>query len=149
MWDKNQIAAAGIKGDWVLALPDFVKYGDLDAYNHVNNKVYHAWFENLRVIYFREMGLVGGMDAPYKTVVRSASIDFYAQMIMGEDYVTTMRCSRVGNSSFDLDYAVYVDGEMRTTGKTLMVLVDITATKSVRIPEDIREILITRDGANS
>ena len=56
IWDKNKILASGIKGDWVLGLHDFVRYSDLDTYDHVNNKIYHTWFENLRIIYLIKSG---------------------------------------------------------------------------------------------
>ena len=74
--DKEKINAAGIGGDWVMGLSDFVRYSDLDSYNHVNNKVYHAWFENLRMCYLIE----SGFDFIDKTlampVVRSAKVEY-------------------------------------------------------------------------
>ena len=32
IWDKKKIQDAGIEGNWVMGLHDFVRYSDLDTY---------------------------------------------------------------------------------------------------------------------
>ncbi|GLQ34544.1 thioesterase [Amylibacter marinus] len=132
-----QVTEAGVQGGWAMGLAGTVHYSDLDAYNHVNNKIYHTWFENLRVCYVQGFGLFGG-ESPYKIVVRRAGIEYHAQMLFGEDYITGIRCSRIGNSSFDFQYGVFVNGELRTSGDTQMVLVNETATKSMPLTDEMR-----------
>tara|TARA_R110002096_G_scaffold377058_1_gene570911 strand:+ start:5815 stop:6267 length:453 start_codon:yes stop_codon:yes gene_type:complete len=145
--DHEQLADAGIQGDWVMGLLDFVRYADLDSYNHVNNKVYHAWFENLRVCYLAQ----SGFDFTDKTaplpVVRKASIEYIAPMFMNEDYITVVRCSKLGRTSFDLDYAVYCEGEIRAQGQTRIVMADLVAGKPVLVADDVRTLFIARDKA--
>jgi acyl-CoA thioester hydrolase len=145
--NKDQIAALGIAGGWTMGLPDFVRYGDLDTYNHVNNKVYHAWFENIRVLYVRSLGVAFEVGMEIKPVVRSASIMFNAPMFQDEEYITLCRISRLGRTSFTIDYAVWVGGEMRVTGDSVMVMVNADASAAVPVPDDLREIMITHDGA--
>ena len=53
---QEQLALAGVGTEWVMGLLDTVRFADLDPYNHVNNKVYHTWFENLRVSYMAQSG---------------------------------------------------------------------------------------------
>ncbi|PCH96359.1 MAG: hypothetical protein COB84_04990 [Rhodobacteraceae bacterium] len=149
--DKDEIAALGIEGGWVLGLEDFVRYGDLDSNNHVNNKVYHAWFENIRVLYLQGLGVGLVLDgkAAIKPVVRSAYMEFNAQMMIGEDYVSLCHVSKLGRSSYQMDFAVWCAGTFRATGHVTMVMVNATATKSCPIPDDMREIFVTRDGAKT
>lgn len=147
--NKDQLAELGIDGGWVLGLPDFVRYGDLDTYNHVNNKVYMAWFENLRILYIQGLGIDFDGVKDIKPVVRSAYAEFNAAMFLGEEYITLCKTSKLGRTSFTIDYAVWCDGEIRVTGNTVIVMVnaDVTATKPV--PDTMRDILITRDGAKT
>lgn len=147
MLNQEQLQAAGIEGDWVVGLPDFVRYSDLDSYNHVNNKIYHAWFENLRVIYLAQSGFDFKDPAAAMPVVRSASIEYNAPMFLGEEYVTVVRCSKVGNTSFDLDYAVYCGGTVRAKGQTRIVMADLAAGKPVPLNDEIRAIFKERDKA--
>jgi acyl-CoA thioester hydrolase len=147
MLNSEQLKALGIKGDWVMGLPDFVRYSDLDSYNHVNNKIYHAWFENLRVIYMAESGFDFTDKTAAMPVVRSANIEYNAAMFMGEEYVTVIRCSKVGNTSFDLDYAVYCAGTVRANGQTRIVMADLAAGKPVPLRDEIRALFKERDKA--
>jgi acyl-CoA thioester hydrolase len=147
--DKDQLAHMGIEGGWVLGLPDFVRYGDLDTYNHVNNKVYMAWFENLRTLYMQGLGIDFDDIKDIKPVVRSAYIEFDAAMFSGEEYITLCKTSKLGRTSFTIEYAVWCNGGIRVTGNTAIVMVnaDVTATKPV--PDAMRDILINRDGATT
>ena len=147
--DKDQLAEMGIEGGWVLGLPDFVRYGDLDTYNHVNNKVYMAWFENLRMLYMQGLAIDFDGAKDIKPVVRTAYIEFNAAMFMGEEYITLCKTSKLGRTSFTIEYAVWCDGAIRVTGNTAIVMVnaDVTATKPV--PDAMRDILINRDGAKT
>lgn len=36
-----------------------VQWGDMDAFNHVNNTVYFKYFESARIAYFEQLGLLG------------------------------------------------------------------------------------------
>ncbi len=147
--DKAAIAALGIKGGWTCGLRDFVRYGDLDTLNHVNNKVYHAWFENIRVLYITALGVDFEVDAPIKPVVRSANITFNAPMFLNEDYITLCRVSKLGRTSFTIDYAVLVDGQARITGDTVMVMLNADASATTPVSDDLRKIMIERDGAKT
>ena len=145
IWDKNKILASGIKGDWVLGLHDFVRYSDLDTYDHVNNKIYHTWFENLRIIYLIKSGFDFTNKKNAMPVVRTSSIEYNSAMFLDEEYTTVIRCSKVGNTSFDLDYEVHSALEVKAKGQTKIVMADLVAGKSVALDNSFRELFITRD----
>ena len=145
IWDKNKILASGIKGDWVLGLHDFVRYSDLDTYDHVNNKIYHTWFENLRIIYLIKSGFDFTNKKNAMPVVRTSSIEYNSAMFLDEEYTTVIRCSKVGKTSFDLDYEVHSALELKAKGQTKIVMADLVAGKSVALDNSFRELFITRD----
>jgi len=145
IWDKNKILASGIKGDWVLGLHDFVRYSDLDTYDHVNNKIYHTWFENLRIIYLIKSGFDFTNKKNAMPVVRTSSIEYNSAMFLDEEYTTVIRCSKVGKTSFDLDYEVHSALEVKAKGQTKIVMADLVAGKSVALDNSFRELFIKRD----
>jgi len=145
IWDKNKILASGIKGDWVLGLHDFVRYSDLDTYDHVNNKIYHTWFENLRIIYLIKSGFDFTNKKNAMPVVRTSSIEYNSAMFLDEEYTTVIRCSKVGKTSFDLDYEVHSVLGIKVKGQTKIVMADLVAGKSVPLDNSFRELFITRD----
>ena len=145
--DQEQLELAGVGEEWVMGLLDTVRFSDLDPYNHVNNKIYHTWFENLRVSYMMQSGFDFSEIKGAMPVVRTANIEYIAPMMMDEDYITVIRCSRLGRTSFDLDYAVFVDGVIRTRGQTLIVMADLEAGTSLPVSDEMRELFISRDKA--
>ena len=145
IWDRNKIVKSGIKGDWVLGLHDFVRYSDLDTYDHVNNKIYHTWFENLRIIYLIKSGFDFTNKKNAMPVVRTSSIEYNSAMFLDEEYTTVIRCSKVGKTSFDLDYEVHSALEVKAKGQTKIVMADLVAGKSVALDNSFRELFITRD----
>ena len=145
IWDKNKILASGIKGDWVLGLHDFVRYSDLDTYDHVNNKIYHTWFENLRIIYLIKSGFDFTNKKNAMPVVRTSSIEYNSAMFLDEEYTTVIRCSKVGKTSFDLDYEVHSALEVKAKGQTKIVMADLVDGKSGALDNSFRELFITRD----
>ena len=49
--------AAATLGRWPVAVDLPVQWGDMDAFQHVNNTVYLRWFETARIAYFERTGL--------------------------------------------------------------------------------------------
>jgi len=147
IWDRNKIVKSGIKGDWVMGLHDFVRYSDLDTYDHVNNKIYHTWFENLRIIYLTKSGFDFTNKKTPMPVVRAASIEYNSAMFLNEEYTTIIRCSKVGNTSFDLDYEVHSGLKVRAKGQSKIVMADLIAGKPVPLNSKFRELFIRRDAA--
>ena len=40
-----------------------VIWGDMDAFQHVNNTIYFRWFETARIRYFEEIGFLEHLEA--------------------------------------------------------------------------------------
>ncbi len=45
--------------DYPVRLPITVQWGDMDAFQHVNNVVYFRWFESARMRLFEAIGFTG------------------------------------------------------------------------------------------
>lgn len=144
--DGAQLQSLGIPAPWSFGYADKVRYGEIDMLQHVNNGVYLKWFENLRVRYFIERNIWTLNGNQPRVVVRNASLHFRAEVKLGDDYVLTARTTKMGNTSFTMDYAVWANGQLTTTGDAVLVTVDAQGQKCA-LPADVKAIFADLDGA--
>ena len=118
---QAQLRGAGVPEGWSYGIRDRVRFPDLDALNHVNNARYLTWFEQLRVGYMMDYGVTRYDEDSPRLVIRSASLDFEKEMVLGEDYIVTARTRWYRTSSFLTEYACF-SPDLRVTGTALVVL---------------------------
>jgi acyl-CoA thioester hydrolase len=117
-----------------------VRFRDLDPMGHVNNAVFLTYLEQARVAFFSEMGAATGLEEMNMIVAR-VEIDFKAPVRLGHDVEISVRASRFGTKSFDLDYELRVDGEIVALAKSVQVAYDYNSRKPVPVPAEWREKL--------
>ncbi|HCY62861.1 MAG TPA: thioesterase [Oxalobacteraceae bacterium] len=120
-----------------------IRWGDLDAFGHVNNTIFFRFMEQARVEWLESCGMPmdGGGQGP---VIVNAHCTFLRQLkYPGEVEVRTF-AGQPGRSSFE----TYV--EMRRAdqpdllvaeGGAKIVWVDYAMEKSVPLPQDLRELI--------
>ena len=124
-----------------------VRFSDMDSFGHVNNAIYLTYFEIARANYWsniiewdwNEMGIILGRS----------EIDYKKPIVLDDQIFCYVRTSRVGNSSFDVEYILMrnKDGkeEVCTTGKTVCISYDYKQGKSFPIPAKQRQKMIEYD----
>jgi acyl-CoA thioester hydrolase len=117
-----------------------VRFRDLDPMGHVNNAVFLTYLEQARVAFFSEMGAATGLEEMNMIVAR-VEIDFRAPVRLGQEVEVTVRASRFGTKSFDLDYELRVDGELVAEAKSIQVAYDYDRREAVPVPAHWREKL--------
>lgn len=120
-----------------------IRWGDLDAFGHVNNTIFFRYMEQARVEWLESCGMPmdGGGQGP---VIVNAHCTFLRQLkYPGEIEVRTF-AGQPGRSSFE----TYM--EMRRTdqpellvaeGGAKIVWVDYAMEKSVPLPQALRELI--------
>ena len=144
--DASALRDAGIPAPWTYGMADRVRFGELDALNHVNNVVYLRWYETLRVNYLEDYGIYDLAGPDPKFVVKTVGLDYKAEVKRGAEYINVTRTVEMRNTSWTMHYATFVDGHITTTGTCVAVLLNQNNTKRP-LPEAMREQLISRDGA--
>tara|TARA_R110002124_G_scaffold21603_2_gene82641 strand:+ start:270 stop:740 length:471 start_codon:yes stop_codon:yes gene_type:complete len=142
----DQLRSAGIPAPWTFGYADMVRYGEIDMLHHVNNGVYLKWFENLRVRYFIERGIWTADGTQPKVVVRNAGLHFRAEVKLGQNYILTARTTKIGTTSFTMDYGVWVDGTLTTTGDAVLVAIDDKGQKCA-LSDSAKQVFRQFDGA--
>ena len=136
--DREALKAEGVEGNWALGIRDVVRYRDLDTYNHVNNVVYHSWFEDVRVMFLERAMLKGRGEEGVMPVMRTADITFDQQLFSGAAYLVLVKPIKIGNSSFVLGYEVRSEGQVVVAGSSVIVMSDLKAGKSVPLSDEQR-----------
>lgn len=147
--DADQQRAAGLGSAWPLAVLDRVRYAEIDAQKHVNNVAYMTWFEGLRARYCQMWGISQFTESDPLVVIRYADINYLREMSMGEDYVLTARTVSFRNTSFTQHYGLFVNGELRTTGSAVAVLLRPGGAGKMPLPDSLRQRFIEVDGAET
>ena len=125
---------------------DRVRFGEVDALNHVNNVVYLRWYETLRVHYLDHYDLYNLAGPDPKIVIKTATLDYRAEVHRSASYINVARTVEMRNTSFTMEYATIVDGIVTTTGTGVIVLLNPDNTKRP-LPEALRAVLVANDGA--
>ena len=125
-------------GDFVYG--ERVRFRDLDPMGHVNNAVFLTYLEQARVAFFSEMGAATGLE-DMNMIVARVEIDFKAPVRFGQEVEVSVRASRFGTKSFDLDYELRVEGELVAVAKSVQVAYDYNRREPVAVPAEWREKL--------
>ncbi|MEM6887320.1 MAG: acyl-CoA thioesterase [Pseudomonadota bacterium] len=134
-----------------LAMADQVRFSELDVLNHVNNAIYMAWFERLRVKYTQLWGLsrYRGSGEDPRIVIRSGTIHYREEMRMDETYVVTCRCLAYRNTSFTVAQQLWADRRLRATLDCVLVLLTADGSQRYPIPNKVVERFRELDSAKA
>ncbi|WP_291399494.1 acyl-CoA thioesterase [Daejeonella sp.] len=121
-----------------------IRFADIDAFGHVNNAIYLTYFEIARSSYWDEI-IEWNWDE-LGIIIRRSLVDYLKPIHLNDEIYAYVKTSRIGNSSFDLDYILVkiIDGreEICTSGQTMCVTFDYKSKLSVPISEKQRNKMI-------
>lgn len=117
-----------------------VRWGDMDAYRHVNNTIYFRYFEQARVEWLEQSGSTVSLENPIAPVIINASCTFLIPVNYPATVVVRMYLGEPGRSSVMTWYELGVEGDDRlfAEGAAKVVWMDPVTGKSVPLPDDVR-----------
>ena len=120
-----------------------VRWGDLDAFMHVNNAAYLTYIQEARVdftVYSRQRAKL--QPVLIEMVVAHADIDYINPIYdAGIEIDIAVWVSKIGTSSFVLQYELSKDGEIYAKAKTVQVTVSMESKTSRPVNEEERSFL--------
>ncbi|MCB1887719.1 MAG: acyl-CoA thioesterase [Rhodocyclaceae bacterium] len=119
-----------------------VRWGDLDAYNHVNNTIYFRYCEQARVEWCENMGFVVRTNQPTGPVIINAACTFLLPVNYPATVLLEMSAGEPGRSSVMTWYEMRVEGDDRiyAEGSSKMVWMDHATGRSVPLPAELRAL---------
>lgn len=126
-------------------IPIQVRFSDTDMLGHINNVSYFSYFEYGRLAYIKELNLADQWFTPhnnqkYTWVVAHQECQYLSQVYYGKDIRLGVRTSRIGNSSMDIEYVIYLpeDQTIASIGRSTMVQIEIKTGKSSPLSEEVK-----------
>ncbi len=129
--------------------PSPTRWGDCDRFGHVNNVQFVRYFESGRLDYFhRVLDLDTVPDAVDSLIIADIHVIFLRQINHPCALEVGTRISRLGNSSFDFEAAIFAQGEDEpySTATAACVWFNFRDNHSTPIPLAEREIIQRFEG---
>ncbi len=127
-----------------VTLPLPVLWSDMDALGHVNNTRYFTWFESARIALFTRVGLVADAPSRIGPILATTTCDFLHPVTWPAEIVTGTAITRIGNTSFGMDYGIWLSSAPDTLvarGSGVVVIIDYDSGQKVPIPDGLRTAL--------
>lgn len=135
-------------GEWEkgfrFSIPIEVRFSETDMFGHLNNTVTFAYFEQARINYLKNLGLMNDwLDPNGETipVVADLQCDYMKQVFFAEVVDVYVKANSIGNSSVDIHYmAKNAKGEVVFTGRGAMVQISKKTGSGVAWSEEEKEL---------
>src|SRR5210317_175991 len=146
--DVDQYRREGFR----LFTPTPTRWGDCDRFGHVNNVQFARYYESGRLDYFeRVLNLGSAADAEHSLIIADLYVTFLRQIHHPCALEVGSRISRLGNSSFDFEAAIFAPGDDAplSTANATCVWFNFRANHSTPIPAAERSIIKQFEGIES
>ena len=138
--------------DYHFHHPIEIRYGDLDPQGHVNNSKHLTYFEQARVAYMIELGLFTKDQSFMKigVIVADIHLTYLGPIHFGQNIKVGVHAAKLGNKSMTWEQNI-VDadtGQELAKGEVIIVTYDYKEEKTISIPNEWREKILTFEGLN-
>lgn len=119
------------------------RWGDNDAFGHVNNVVYYSYCESAITAFLVEQGTLDIASSPVIGLIVNSGCTYFAPIVFPEQVTVAMRVSQLGNSSVRYELALFRNDEHEAVAAAhiVYVYVDRASNTSVSIPPNVRTAL--------
>ena len=127
-----------------LSIP--IRWGDMDAMQHVNNVQFFRYLESGRIAYFSDV-LPASCEPDKYTVLADLQCTFRQQLYYPGTVDVGTRVHRLGTSSIHLDCVIVRQGDAlpAATARAVIVWYDFAASRSIPLPENVRQALLAKE----
>jgi acyl-CoA thioester hydrolase len=133
-----------------VIVEQFVAWGDMDYYRHVNNTVYFRYFENARLEYFRQLGWFKyEEETGVGPILADTQCRFRKPLSYPDRIFIAARIPTIGEDRMPMEYRLVSHrlDAIAAEGQGTIVTYSYRDGKKVPVPEEIRrriEALETR-----
>ena len=124
-------------------LPVATRWMDNDAYGHVNNVVYYAYFDTVVNAYLIAAGVLDIANSPVIGLVVETGCKYFSAVAFPDEIDAGLRVAKLGNSSVRYEIALFRRGSdvAVAQGHFVHVYVERTSRRPVPLPGPLRKAL--------
>jgi acyl-CoA thioester hydrolase len=114
-----------------------VHWGEMDAFQHINNTVFFRYFETGRSHFFNEIMIERNLSG-IGPILANASCRFIRPIEFPDTVTVATRLKSTGNSSFVLEHALFSEKKgLAALGEAVIVMYDYNRQSKVALPEHV------------
>ncbi len=132
----------------VVELP--VAWGEMDAFNHVNNIVYFRYFESARIAYFEKLNLMLFMEQTgIGPILASTHCRYKIPLTYPDTIAVGARIARLEADRFTMEYSIVSQQHQKIAaeGDGVIVSYDYRANKKAPMPAELTRRIVELEGA--
>ena len=123
-----------------------IHWGEMDAFNHLNNVVFYRYAESARIAYLQALGM---FDGSMVTVLAQSSCQYLRPVTYPDTLLLGVRCQRLGNTSIVIEYSYYSCVQEAIVATADAVIVRLQSNGKDKLPwtNDERERLVALEAS--
>lgn len=127
----------------VIEIP--VQWGEMDAFQHVNNVVYFRYFENARIAYFEKLDVIEFMTRKgIGPILAATSCRFKTPLTYPDTILVAAKVTTIEDDRFIMDYRAVSTKHQKIAAEAdgVIVTFNYRENKKVSVPEELRRLIM-------
>lgn len=129
-FDKDQVIPDEL-ANYALIHHQIIQWGEMDAFNHLNNVVYYRYAESARIAYLQALGM---FDGSMVTMLAHSSCQYLRPVAYPDTLLIGVRCQRLGTTSIVIEYAYYSRQQQAIVATAEAVIVRLESLAESKLP---------------
>jgi len=121
-----------------------VAWGEMDAFQHVNNVAYARWIETGRIAYFARIGFLERMRSEgVGPILAKLAIEYRRPVTFPDTVRVDVSATKIGRSSFTLGYRIWSEaqGAEVAAAEDVIVVMDYRASRTAPVDDRLRDAI--------
>ena len=131
-----------LNDSYAIIIDQDVRWGDMDAFAHVNNTVYFKYFEDARIEFFNRYGISRYLvEHNIGPILAATHCNFKLPLTYPDRIHIGMKFSVLSPKKINTEYAVYSEklDAIVAQGEGLLVYYDYNQLASCEIPDGVQQ----------
>lgn len=131
----------------IIELP--IQWGEMDAFQHVNNVAYFRYFESARIAYLERIGHIETMHATgIGPILASARCEFKRPLTYPDKIFVGIRVSEMGTDRFTMQFRIFSQKLQKIAAEGDGVIVSYNYRERCRapVPDEVRRRIEALEG---
>ncbi|HYG51946.1 MAG TPA: acyl-CoA thioesterase [Flavobacteriales bacterium] len=130
--------------------PIQIRFSDIDAMGIAHNAIYFEYFEQARLLFFKELVGTKWDWSVYGVIVARNETDYLEPVFLNEEISVEVFCTSIGNTSFSLGYRLIAGSggqtRLKAKGQSVIVCYNHQTKNKTPVYDTWRNLLYTHRG---
>lgn len=121
-----------------------VQWGDLDAFNHVNNVMYFKYFESVRIAYFEEIGIMKShSESSGAPILAETTCRYKMPLNFPDTILVGAKVIENHSHGFLMEYGIYSQQlqKITTIGTGRIVMLNYATHEKIEVDDNLLQTI--------